>query len=141
MLRVFCTDWDLATHWRSSVFDRSHFRSCDDGRTVVKTPLGDTVIAAFGFPHYQSHRADVLAMLINAFPAERLHIDHRLVDFVDRGDHVEAAFANGEHLNKMLLSALTEFTQRSGNCCSVPQVRTLLVVWPIEDSCQQSASC
>ena len=36
----------------------------------------------------------------------------------------------------MLLSALTEFTQRSGNCCSVPQVRTLLVVWPIEDSCQ-----
>jgi salicylate hydroxylase len=75
------------------------FRSWDDGRTVVKTPLGDTVIAAFGFPHYQSHRADVLAMLINAFPAERLHIDHRLVDFVDRGDHVEAAFANGEHLN------------------------------------------
>ena len=66
---------------------------------MVKTPLGDTVIAAFGFPHYQSHRADVLAMLINAFPAERLHIDHRLVDFVDRGDHVEAVFANGEHLN------------------------------------------
>lgn len=75
------------------------FRRWEDGRTVVKTPLGEAVIAAFGFPHYQSHRADVLAMLINAFPAERLHIGHRLVDFVDRGDHVEAAFANGEHVN------------------------------------------
>ena len=76
-----------------------HFRSWGDGRTVVKTPLGDAVIAAFGFPHYQSHRADVLAMLINAFPAERLYIGHRLVNFVDRGDHVEATFGNGEHVN------------------------------------------
>jgi salicylate hydroxylase len=28
-----------------------------------------------------------------------LHIGHRLVGFVDRGDHVEAVFANGEHVN------------------------------------------
>ena len=76
-----------------------HQRRWDDGRTLLKTPLGDTVIKAFGFPHYQSHRADVLAMLINAFPAERLHIGYRLVNFVDRGDHVEATFANGEHVN------------------------------------------
>jgi 2-polyprenyl-6-methoxyphenol hydroxylase-like FAD-dependent oxidoreductase len=74
------------------------FRRWEDGRTVVKTPLGEAVIAAFGFPHYQSHRADVLAMLINAFPVERLHIGHRLVDFADRGDRVEAAFANGERV-------------------------------------------
>jgi salicylate hydroxylase len=76
-----------------------HLRRWDDGRTLVKTPLGDTVIATFGFPHYQSHRADVLAMLSSAFPPERLHIGHRLVGFVDRGDHVEAVFANGEHVN------------------------------------------
>ena len=75
-----------------------HLRRWDDGRTLVKTPLGDTVIATFGFPHYQSHRADVLAMLINAFPTERLHVGHRLVDFVDRGNHVDAAFENGEHV-------------------------------------------
>jgi salicylate hydroxylase len=73
-----------------------HFRRWEDGRTVMKTPLGDAVIAAFGFPHYQSHRADVLAMLINAFPAERLHLDHRLVAFTDYGGRVEATFANGE---------------------------------------------
>src|SRR5262245_49037712 len=76
-----------------------HQKRWDDGRTLLKTPLGDTVIKAFGFPHYQSHRADVLSMLINALPAERLHIGHRLVDFVDRGDHVEAVFANGEQVN------------------------------------------
>jgi salicylate hydroxylase len=80
-----------------------HFRSWDDGRTVVKTPLGDTVIAAFGFPYYQSHRADVLAMLINAFPEERLHIGHRLVALTDHGDRVEAAFANGERITADVL--------------------------------------
>jgi salicylate hydroxylase len=47
-----------------------HQRRWDDGRTLLKTPLGDTVITAFGFPHYQSHRADVLSMLIDALPAE-----------------------------------------------------------------------
>ena len=73
-----------------------HQRRWDDGRTLLKTPLGDTIIGAFGFPHYQSHRADVLSMLIAALPAERQHIDHRLVTFTDRGDHVEAEFENGK---------------------------------------------
>src|SRR5262245_712008 len=75
-----------------------HQRRWDDGRTLLKTPLGDTVVKAFGFPHYQSHRADVLSMLIAAFPAERLHTGHRLIAFTDRGDRVEAAFENGEHI-------------------------------------------
>ena len=73
-----------------------HQRRWDDGRTLLKTPLGDTIIKAFGFPHYQSHRADVLSMLIASLPAERQHIGHRLVTFTDRGDHVEAEFENGK---------------------------------------------
>jgi 2-polyprenyl-6-methoxyphenol hydroxylase-like FAD-dependent oxidoreductase len=80
-----------------------HFRSWNDGRTVVKTPLGDTVIEAFGFPHYQCHRADVLAMLINALPTERLHIGHRLISFTDRGDRVEATFENDERITADVL--------------------------------------
>jgi salicylate hydroxylase len=80
-----------------------HVRRWDDGRTLVKTPLGDTVIEAFGFPHYQSHRADVLAMLINALPAERLHIGHRLISFTDRGDRVETTFENGERITADIL--------------------------------------
>ncbi|HET7377618.1 MAG TPA: FAD-dependent monooxygenase [Anaerolineae bacterium] len=75
-----------------------HQRRWDDGRTLQKTPLGDAVIEAFGFPHYQSHRADVLSMLIAAFPAERLHIGHRLVAFTDRGDCVNAEFENGKRI-------------------------------------------
>ena len=75
-----------------------HQRRWNDGRTLLKTPLGDTVIKAFGFPHYQSHRADVLSMLIAALPAERLHIGHRLVAFSDRNDRVNVEFENGNRI-------------------------------------------
>jgi len=78
--------------------DAHHQRRWDDGRTLLKTPLGDTVIKAFGFPHYQSHRADVLSMLINALPSERLHIGHRLIAFTDHGDRVDAEFENGKRV-------------------------------------------
>ena len=40
------------------------------------------------------HRADLLGALASAFPAARVHLDHRLVDVIDRGDRVEARFAN-----------------------------------------------
>jgi len=73
-----------------------HQMRWDDGRTLLKTPLGDTVIKTFGFPHYQSHRADVLAMLIAALPVERLHIGHRLMAFTDHGDRVDLEFENGK---------------------------------------------
>jgi salicylate hydroxylase len=72
-----------------------HQRRWDDGRTLLRTPLADPLEATFGFPHYQMHRADLLAALATAVPAERVHLGHRLVDVVDRGDRVEARFANG----------------------------------------------
>ena len=75
-----------------------HQRRWDNGRTLLKAPLGDTVIKAFGFPHYQSHRADLLSMLIDALPAERLYLGHRLVTVTDRGDRVEVMFENGERI-------------------------------------------
>ncbi|MFN3655761.1 MAG: FAD-dependent monooxygenase [Pseudolabrys sp.] len=72
-----------------------HQRRWDDGRTLLRTPLGDEIVQAFGFPHHQCHRADVLAMLAAALPPERLHLGHRLAGFADRGDRVEAQFDNG----------------------------------------------
>ncbi len=75
-----------------------HQRRWDDGRTLLYTPLGDTVESAFGFPHYQIHRADLLSALIEGFPSERLHCGHRLVGIVDRGDRVDASFENGTHI-------------------------------------------
>jgi salicylate hydroxylase len=76
-----------------------HQRRWDDGRTLLRTPLGVAMEAAFGFPHYQMHRADVLAALVRALPPERLHVGHRFTALVDRGDHVEAEFENGTHIS------------------------------------------
>ena len=73
-----------------------HQRRWDDGRTLLRTPLGDAIVDAFGFPHYQMHRADLLTCLLGALPPERVHTGHQLVGLVDRGDGVEAEFANGE---------------------------------------------
>ena len=73
-----------------------HQRRWQDGRTLVRAPLADAVVDAFGFPQYQMHRADLLATLLGAFPAERVHVGHRLVGFVDHGDRVEARFESSD---------------------------------------------
>src|SRR5262249_4072123 len=59
--------------------------------------------AAFGSPHYQMHRADVLRTLVAALPSDRMHIGHRLTGIVDHGDRVEATFENGAHVNADVL--------------------------------------
>jgi 2-polyprenyl-6-methoxyphenol hydroxylase-like FAD-dependent oxidoreductase len=75
-----------------------HQRRWDDGRTLLRTPLADAMEAAFGFPHYQMHRADVLAAMARALPSECLHVGHRFMALVDRGDQVEAEFENGTRI-------------------------------------------
>jgi salicylate hydroxylase len=72
-----------------------HQRRWDDGRTLLHAQLGDAVVDAFGFPHYQMHRADLLGTLVGALPPERLHVGHLLTGFVDHADRVQATFANG----------------------------------------------
>ena len=73
-----------------------HQRRWDDGRTLLRTPLADAVVEAFGSPYYQMHRADLLSALTGAFPAERVHVGHRCVELIDHGDRVSLGFANGE---------------------------------------------
>ena len=72
-----------------------HQRRWDDGRTLLRTPLAEPLEAAFGFPHYQMHRADLLDALVAAIPDDRLHVDHRLTRLTDHGDRVEAEFERG----------------------------------------------
>src|SRR5262245_821765 len=50
-----------------------HQRRWDDGQTLLRTPIAQAMEATFGSPHYQMHRADVLATLAAALPADRLH--------------------------------------------------------------------
>jgi salicylate hydroxylase len=39
------------------------------GRTVARLPLGGTIVARYGRPYWQLHRADLLAVLAEALPA------------------------------------------------------------------------
>jgi salicylate hydroxylase len=75
-----------------------HQRRWDDGRTLLRTPLAEPLEAAFGFPHYQMHRADLLSALARALPAGSVHLGHRLTGLTDHGDRVEAQFAHGERV-------------------------------------------
>ena len=49
------------------------------------------------------HRADLLAVIASGFPAERIHLGHRLVGLADRGDAVEAWFDNGARITADVL--------------------------------------
>lgn len=116
-----------------------HQRRWDDGRTLQRTPLADAVVATFGFPHYQSHRADVQAMLASALPADRLHVGHRLTGLTDHGDRVEALFENGTRIGPMCSSEPTASTQPYAPCCSGPTIRGLPGPWPIAALCRPNA--
>jgi salicylate hydroxylase len=71
-------------------------RRWDDGRTLSCAPLGEAIEAACGAPYYQTHRVDLLNALLSRFPAERLHVGHRLTDLTDHGNRVEGHFENGK---------------------------------------------
>jgi salicylate hydroxylase len=72
-----------------------HQRRWDDGRTLQRAPLGTALEAAFGAPYYHFHRADLLAALAGALPADLVHLGRRLTAFADQGDGVELRFADG----------------------------------------------
>src|SRR5512141_2718296 len=41
-----------------------HYHRWDDGRTLLRTPLAGAMEAAFGFPLYHMHRADLVRALV-----------------------------------------------------------------------------
>lgn len=72
-----------------------HQRRWDDGRTLLRAPLGEMVETTFGAPYYHLHRADLLDALVTALPPENLHLGHRITSFIDNGHSVEATFESG----------------------------------------------
>ena len=80
-----------------------HQRRWDDGRTLQKAGLNPQCEAIYGAPHLTVHRADLLAIIASGFPAERIHLGHRLVGLADRGDHAEAWFENGVRIRPDIL--------------------------------------
>ena len=70
-------------------------RRWDDGRYLVRSPLGEEVETTFGAPYYTLHRGDLQRALTDAVPADRVHLGRRFTHIVDHGDRVEAHFADG----------------------------------------------
>ena len=70
-------------------------RRWDDGRVLLRSPLGEGIETAFGAPYYTFHRGDLHRALTNVIPPKRIHLAHRFTRFIDHGDRVEAYFGNG----------------------------------------------
>src|ERR1700736_5113280 len=81
----------------------THQRRWQDGRTLQRASLNPLCEELYGAPHMTIHRADLLAVIASGFPAERVHLGHRLVGLADRGDRVEAWFENGAHITPDVL--------------------------------------
>jgi salicylate hydroxylase len=70
-------------------------RRWQDGRTLQRARLNPMCEELYGAPHMTVHRAGLLSVIAAAFPAERVHLGHRLVRLAERGDGAEAWFDNG----------------------------------------------
>src|SRR5438094_2452404 len=81
----------------------THQRRWEDGRTLQRAPLNPRCQELYGAPHLTVHRADLLAIIASAFPAERVHLGHRLVGLADKGDRVASSFENGERITADIL--------------------------------------
>src|ERR1700728_1956124 len=55
-----------------------HQRRLDDGRTLQRTAITPLCEELYGAPHLTVHRADLLAAIAAGFPAEHVHLGHRL---------------------------------------------------------------
>jgi salicylate hydroxylase len=81
----------------------SHQRRWQDGRTLQRAALNPLCEQLYGAPHITIHRADLLAVIAGGFPAERVHLGHRLVGLAETGDTIEASFDNGAHIRADVL--------------------------------------
>src|SRR5271155_1478884 len=48
----------------------------DDGRVLLRAPLGEAVENTFGAPYYTLHRGDLHRALADAIPADHVHLGH-----------------------------------------------------------------
>jgi len=70
-------------------------RRWQDGSTLLLAPVQKVVGPSGEHLFYTVHRADMLTMLADAVPAERIHLGHKLAALNDTGHRVELEFENG----------------------------------------------
>src|SRR5437879_4849969 len=81
----------------------THQRRWDDGRTLQRAPLNPQCEQLYGAPHITIHRADLLAVISSGFPAERIHLGHRLAGLENEGGGAAAWFENGARITADVL--------------------------------------
>jgi salicylate hydroxylase len=81
----------------------THQRRWQDGRTLQRAPLNPLCEELYGAPHITIHRADLLAVIASGFPADRIHLRHRLICLENKSNFVEAWFENGIRIETDIL--------------------------------------
>jgi len=82
-----------------------HWRT---GRLITSNPLGRAMLQTYGAPYYHIHRADLMAVLVNAAEADpriRLHASTKLKSFEQDADSVQVATTAGPFSGSLLIGA------------------------------------
>lgn len=70
-------------------------RRWQDGSTLLLAPVHKLVGKSGEHHFYTVHRADMLAMLADLIPPDRIHLGHRLTALADTGPRVDLEFSHG----------------------------------------------
>jgi salicylate hydroxylase len=81
----------------------THQRRWQDGCTLQRAPLNPLCEKLYGAPHITIHRADLLAVIASGFPAQHIHLGHRLIGLENKSNFVEAWFENGIRIETDIL--------------------------------------
>ncbi|MEI8357722.1 MAG: FAD-dependent monooxygenase [Deltaproteobacteria bacterium] len=83
-------------------------RDWKSGRVLFRNPLGETALRTFGFPVYHVHRADLIAVLVEAARAEpriTLDADARVTSVAQVADSVTVQAGGVRHGGALLVGA------------------------------------
>lgn len=75
--------------------DAIEHKRWQDGRVLLRQPLGETCERTFGAPYYHLYRPDLLAVLAEALPADVIRLGHRCIGLAQDATGVELTFDNG----------------------------------------------
>ena len=103
-------DLGLAAALRTRAFlpEGIQFRNWRSGRVIADSPLGDEATARYGFPYYHIHRADLLAVLVEAagnVPNIELHCDARVLGFEQDDNAVTLSTTASAYTGEVLVGA------------------------------------
>ncbi|MFD8558594.1 FAD-dependent monooxygenase [Streptosporangium canum] len=72
------------------------FRRWEDGRVLFSQRMGEECRRLYGADCYVAHRADLLAMLLEALPEDAVRLDRRLDGLRQDGEKAELVLADGQ---------------------------------------------